>query len=185
MRALMLEVDEALLERRRQWGADVWDEMWEGVLHMVPPPAGRHQDIGGQLLAALLPLARSRGLRLTYETGLYRTDHDYRVPDLMAYERAAASRRGVDGAPVLVVEIRSPGDESDAKVPWYIEQGAREVLVVDRDTLALELYGPDGPVPPEPGGSATLATLGARIRPTGQGLAVDGPSGTAEVNDLD
>ncbi len=44
---------------------------------------------------------------------------------------------GVDGAPVPVVEIRSPGDESYDEVPWYLGRGAEEVLVVDGEPLEL------------------------------------------------
>ncbi|MGH7750722.1 MAG: hypothetical protein ACREQ5_39020, partial [Candidatus Dormibacteria bacterium] len=64
----MLEVDEALLEDRRRKGIDCFDEMWEGVLHMVPPPSEGHQQLGSGLCEVLRPLARARGLRLGYET---------------------------------------------------------------------------------------------------------------------
>ncbi len=32
----------ALLERRRRLGQDLFDEVWEGVLHVNPTPSGRH-----------------------------------------------------------------------------------------------------------------------------------------------
>jgi hypothetical protein len=35
-----------MLDERRRLGQDVRDEMWDGVLHMVPPPGGAHQDYG-------------------------------------------------------------------------------------------------------------------------------------------
>ena len=41
MRAVMLDVPESLLDERRRLGLDVFDEVWEGVLHMVPPPSDR------------------------------------------------------------------------------------------------------------------------------------------------
>ncbi len=34
MKAVMASVPEHILEWRRRTGADQWDEMWEGVLHM-------------------------------------------------------------------------------------------------------------------------------------------------------
>lgn len=49
MRGVMLEVPEHILEERRISGADQWDEVWEGVLHMVPPPNVEHQDCEGQI----------------------------------------------------------------------------------------------------------------------------------------
>jgi hypothetical protein len=48
---------EALLERRRRLGQDLFDEVWEGVLHMNPAPSGRHGDLESQLHVLLAPLA--------------------------------------------------------------------------------------------------------------------------------
>jgi len=37
----MLEAPEELLAERRRKGHDRFDEVWEGVLHMLPPPSSR------------------------------------------------------------------------------------------------------------------------------------------------
>jgi hypothetical protein len=34
----MLEVPQAMLDERQRLGLDGRDEMWDGELHMVPPP---------------------------------------------------------------------------------------------------------------------------------------------------
>jgi Uma2 family endonuclease len=141
MRAVLLEVPPHLLEERRRLGVDRWDEMWEGVLHMVPPPAERHQSLGSRLVEVLGPLARRRGLKFAYEIGLFGADDDYRVPDLVAYRPAQASARGLEVAAELVVELVSPGDESREKLPWYAAQGVTEVVLIDRDTLAVAVIG--------------------------------------------
>ena len=39
-----------------------------------------------------------------------------------------------EGAPTVVVEIRSPGDETMEKLPFYAQIGVPEVWVIDRDT---------------------------------------------------
>ena len=44
MRVLMLEAPQAMLDERRRLGHAVRDEMWDGVLHMVPPPGGADRD---------------------------------------------------------------------------------------------------------------------------------------------
>ena len=49
------------------------------------------------------------------------------------------THRGVEGGAALVVEIRSPGDETDAKVPFYERFGVEQLLIVDRDSAALRL----------------------------------------------
>lgn len=46
----------------------------------------------------------------------------------------------------LVVEIRSPGDDTDQKIPFYAERGVDEVLIVDPRKRRVEWLGrrPDG-----------------------------------------
>ncbi len=91
-----------MLDERRPLGLDGQDEMWDGVLHMVPP-AGGPQRIGAKLLAVLLPLAGRRGLVGHYEAGLFRSQSDYRVPDQLYCRPEDMSERGAEGA-ALVVE---------------------------------------------------------------------------------
>src|SRR5947209_14189297 len=139
MRAVMLEVPEHLLEERRRLGHDRRDEMWEGVLHMAPQPLTRHQIIETRLLVALVPPADARGVVAIGEPNLLRPGTgwaDYRVPDLVVARPENVSVRGVEGRAELVVEIRSPGDESYEKLPFYAGVGCRGVLSVARDALA-------------------------------------------------
>ena len=156
----MLEVDPKLLAERARLGLDGRDEMWDGELHMVPPASGTHQRFGFRLALALNTLAEAQGLLMSYETGFFRTENDYRVPDLAVYRPDQASERGAEGAELLV-EIRSPGDESMVKLPWYLAHGCREVLIIDRDTLAVELHGVDGRI--EPARSAVLGCTFTRV----------------------
>jgi len=53
---------QALLERRRQAGADRLDEVWQGVRHVVPGPSFEHAHVAQQLGELLGPLARAAGL---------------------------------------------------------------------------------------------------------------------------
>ena len=69
MRAVMLEVPPRLPEERRRRGADRWDELWDGELHMVPPPGERHQALGARLLEVIGPRTRALGLKAAYEIG--------------------------------------------------------------------------------------------------------------------
>lgn len=138
----MLEVPQALLADRLWKGADRWDEMWAGELHMVPPPSERHQEVGLALLRALLPQAEERGLIGRYETGLFRpdADKDWRVPDQTYCRPELRSERGIEGPAALVVEVLSPGDETYEKLDWYADLGVSEVLVVDPASRRVELY---------------------------------------------
>jgi len=181
----MLEAPQALLDERASKGLDRRDEMWDGVLHVVPPAQGRHQDIGSQFVAMLQPLARGCGLKYLYETGVFRPgrDDDYRVPDNLVCSPDVMSERGVEGAAHAVVEIASPGDESYDKIGWYLDVGVREVVIVDRDTLVVEVFrSVDGRGEPVRADDTTLRALGVRfMRVDGDHLRVTWPGGQAEV----
>src|SRR5438270_10491423 len=71
---------EALLERRRQLGQDLFDEVWEGVLHMNPAPHSRHGRVDAELARLLYEPARDAGLRHTGPINIGNAE-DYRVPD--------------------------------------------------------------------------------------------------------
>ncbi|MGH8998228.1 MAG: Uma2 family endonuclease [Acidimicrobiia bacterium] len=162
MRAVMLSVPESLLEDRRRAGIDRWDEVWEGVLHMVPPPSGNHQRLNARLLLVFAPLAEARGLVPHVGAGVFRSGDDYRVPDQCYAEPAQVTDRGVDGGPPLVVELLSPGDETYDKLVWYAAAGVEEVLVVDPKTRQAEVFARQGSVmAPRP--SLVLETVGFEL----------------------
>jgi Uma2 family endonuclease len=138
-----VEID-ALIEHRRRLGLDHRDEIWDGVLHMNPPPTGEHQVILQQLAELLGPLARRVGLvPVVNEFGLGREGKDnYRVPDGGLHRRAP---RGVyQGTAALVIEIVSPGDESWDKLPFYAAHEVDEVLIVDPAEHVVHWLGLDG-----------------------------------------
>jgi Uma2 family endonuclease len=145
MRAVMQQVPEAWLEERSRLGHDRFDELWEGVLHMVPPPGFLHQRMGTQVVMFLGPLLNRRGIGTSYETGVFRPGSnrkDYRTPDIVfvALDSPAIREHGIEGAPLAVVEIRSPDDETYDKLPFYAALGVREVIVLTPDARAVEIY---------------------------------------------
>jgi Uma2 family endonuclease len=186
MKAVMLEVPAALLDQRREAGLDKADEMWEGVLHMVPPPGGRHQRFSTRLLLVLAPLAVEVGLEpLQDATGLYAADDDWRVPDQQYVRPEHLSDRGTEGAE-LVVEVRSPGDEAMDKLPWYAAVGVHEVLLVDPVTYRADLHrlaeGQQVHVPTDPSGAVSSAVLGCTFASQPGGLRVSWKGGQATVS---
>jgi Uma2 family endonuclease len=182
VRAVMLEVPQALLDERRARGVDRWDEMWEGELHMVPPPSEQHQAIGTALLVALAPLAGARGLVARYETGLFRpgADDDYKVPDQLYARPELRSERGIEGGASLVVEILSPNDETYQKLDWYAGVGVEEVLVVDPDTRRIELFAnrDDRMAPVDP---VFIECLGVQAETVDGKLRLAWEGGTADI----
>ena len=143
MRAVVLDVPEHWLEERARLGQDRWDEMWEGVLHVVPPPRYQHQAIGTELVGFLVRIVGRRGIQVRYETGVFRRTDDYRIPDLAFLredEPGSHSERGIEKAPLAVLEILSPGDETYEKFPFWAGLGVPEVIVVGPGARSVEVH---------------------------------------------
>jgi Uma2 family endonuclease len=134
-----IDVTEAFLEERSQLGLDKKDELWDGVLHMVPPAFSQHGLLAADLIAALAPIARRRQLRILIEAGVFENAHDYRVPDCSLAKPEQISERGLDSAE-LVIEVLSPNDESRNKFSFYAKVGVREVWLIDPAARATEIY---------------------------------------------
>lgn len=177
------------LARSRPRGLAPRDEVWEGELHMVPPPHGDHGRLNDHLALFFLPHWEQLGLGVTYsEAGVRRPGSgqigvlgesvpaDYRTPDrsFLCSERQDRFQGGwIVGGPDVVLEIVSPGDETRARLPFYRDVGVREVILIDRDTRRVEVLRPsdghpnDGgwePTPAAADRSLGSAVLGTRFR---------------------
>jgi Uma2 family endonuclease len=145
MRTLVLDPStadlEELLERRARSGLDRLDEVWGGVLHVIPAPSLAHARIAQQLAELLGPVARAGGLEsVMHEFNLGESERDFRVPDGGLHRPGAAGTWLPKAA--LVVEIVSPRDETWEKLPFYATHGVEETLIVDpgeREVHWLEL----------------------------------------------
>lgn len=127
-----------LIQRRRELGQDLFDEVWGGVLHMNPAPRGRHGAIETQLSVLLAPLAHAAGLVTTGQFNVGGSEEDYRVPDL-GLHRDFTDRVWYPTA-ALVVEIVSPGDESYKKFDFYASHAVDEVVIVDPSEHAVRWF---------------------------------------------
>ncbi|HEY5924160.1 MAG TPA: Uma2 family endonuclease [Kofleriaceae bacterium] len=141
MRAVVLEMPPHWIEERRRLGHDLRDEVWDGVLHMVPQPGTPHMGLSSDLVFVLIPLARARGYRVFFETSLFGAagEKNYRVPDLTIVHPDNVSERGFEQHAELVIEILSANDESRDKLPFYAMCGVREVWLIDPATRAFEI----------------------------------------------
>lgn len=184
MKAVTPEVPPDIRAHRQRTGADRWDEMWEGVLHMPPMPNRAHQELEGAIEAWLRTYwVRPHGNKVYHQINLATPEgwpNDYRIPDLVLL---TPDRFDIDkneyfeGPPTVVVEIRSPGDETTEKIPFYAKLGVPEVWVVDRDTKAPQLYVLEGSdyrnSPPDDDGWVHSVATGIQLRAaTGQKLAM-------------
>ena len=144
MDTVVIDPPSAVLAERQRLGLDHHDEVWDGEYHLVPSPSNEHMRVEGELFAALLPVIRGTELEIRIEISVFEPGApgacDYRTPDLTIYPRGVGSERGADGAASLVVEIRSPADESFEKLPYYAQLGIGEVLIIDRDTKVVRRW---------------------------------------------
>ena len=148
------------LERRQALGQDRYDEVWEGVYHVVPAPRATHGRLDRQLNRLLHESASAAGLTDSSAFNLGEPD-DYRVPD-GGYHRQASDAVYVPTAAV-VVEIVSPRDETYAKLPFYAAHGVDEVLVVDPGLRRVRLYQRRDAGYEETGRSALLGVRAAEL----------------------
>jgi Uma2 family endonuclease len=150
MVALILDksLERRLIARRRRLGIDHWDEVWDGVYVMSPPPDIEHQDFGFDLVEVLRLIVKRAGLGEVF-SGVAISDHghdwrkNFRVPDASIFlnDNPAEDRETHwFGSPDLAIEIVSPKDRSRKKIPFYEKIGTRELLIVDRKPWQLSLY---------------------------------------------
>jgi hypothetical protein len=150
MKAVMTSIPTHWLNEHKNSDAAQWDEMWEGVLHVPPTPNRMHQRFVRDLQAHLQRVwAEPRGAEVDQEVNLttpedeHHWTHNYRIPDLVLL---TPDRFHIDkieymvGAPLVVMEIHSPGDESYDKFDFYAGLGVPEVWIIHRDTKEPEVY---------------------------------------------
>jgi Uma2 family endonuclease len=169
---------------RRQTGNDKFDEMWEGVPHMTPAPKRSHQNFQWALETWLRTFwAASSGNQVFHDVNIASPGawpRNYRVPELVLLtpDRFAIDHDDYfEGAPTVVVEIRSTGDETMEKLPFYARLGVPEVWIIDRGTWQPEVLalrdGQYQPQSPAADGWLDSAATGVRLRgETGNCLAL-------------
>lgn len=142
-------VEDRLVAERKASGADRYDEVWEGIYMMTPIPNTEHQRIVARLTSILLEIIDWPELgEVCAGVNLSRADiqdwtQDYRVPDVAVLLQGSRGedcnthwRGGVD----FLIEVTSPGDRTREKIPFYSRIGVVELLLLDRQSWALELY---------------------------------------------
>jgi Uma2 family endonuclease len=141
-----------LIEERKRKGIDLYDEVWEGMYVMPAMPTWAHQKILDDLGDILTEVVK-RGRIGDKVQGANVSDrregweHNYRVPDLIVVlknTRAILCGTHICGGPDFLVEIESPGDDTEEKVPFYGKIGVRELLIIHRDNRTLRLLRLEG-----------------------------------------
>jgi Uma2 family endonuclease len=141
-----------LIRERKRKGIDLYDEVWEGMYVMPSMPTNAHQKLLDDLGDILTDVVKREKLGDKYQ-GANVSDrrkgwkYNYRVPDMVVVLR---NSRAIDcdthfcGGPDFLVEIQSPGDDTEEKVPFYGKIGVRELLIIHRDKRTLRLLRLEG-----------------------------------------
>ena len=144
--------DDVIRDRRKR-GIDLHDEVWDGVYVVSPFASNPHQTVVSRLTRILGAIIEDTGRGVVlpganvsdYEGQEWKKSH--RTPDVVVVLNGS---RAVDcgthwfGGPDFLVEVKSPGDKTDAKMPFYARVGVRELLIIHRDTRRLRLFRNDG-----------------------------------------
>lgn len=141
-------VEDEIRAQRKASGGDRYDEVWEGTYVMAPLANLEHQHLAMRLAAILDELFGRTGQAQVFaganvsdrEKGW---DKNFRCPDVVvAFHGGRARHCGTHwcGGPDFLTEIISRDDKSRDKFEFYARIGVRELLLVDRDPWALELY---------------------------------------------
>jgi Uma2 family endonuclease len=171
----MSRVPPDILALRKRTGADQWDEMWEGVLHMTPAPNFDHQQFQCALTTWLeTHWAQPNGHLVCPQVNVAAVGgwpDDYRIPDvvLLGKDRFHINHNEyLEGPPTAVVEIHSPGDEAYEKLDFYADLGVPEVWIIDRDAKTPAVYllraGRYDELSPDDDGWLHSPATGARMR---------------------
>ncbi len=131
------EVLISLISERQRLGLDTHDEVWQGDYHMAPAANFQHGRVGAELVGLFQAPARVAGLTVSLEFNVG-DPQNFRVPDLGVH-RGQPSGVWIDSA-AIVVEVRSPDDETYDKFDFYFERGIEEVLVTDLATKVVTWF---------------------------------------------
>lgn len=129
-------------------------EIIEGALYEMPAANSEHALIIMNLILRVFgPVVGALGGQLlTAPLDLFLRDGNPVQPDLLILlpeQRGQISRRGVEGAPALVVEVLSPSNSRHdlvTKRALYARAGVPEYWIVSPEAMSVEILALDGAV---------------------------------------
>lgn len=121
-------------------------EILRGNLLVTPAPRPVHQRVLLRLAAVLREHFREHGRAEVFiaPIDLILSEHDVLQPDLLVVDdRSSITSRGIEGAPLLVVEILSEATadrDRGVKARRYAEAGIGHYWLVDPDARSIECH---------------------------------------------
>lgn len=127
-------------------------EILDGEHYVTPAPSPLHQRVSKRLQRKLEDYFEARGLGEVFNApiDMILGPHDVAQPDLLVVTDASqVSRRAIEGAPLLVVEVLSPSTrhhDYEVKMRRYAALGVLHYWIVDPDMTWVACYRLDGGV---------------------------------------
>jgi Uma2 family endonuclease len=120
-------------------------EVLEGSLFVTPAPSSGHQHASKRLFRQLEDYFEARALGEAFfaPMDVILGPHDIVQPDLVVARPEQVSERGIEGAPLLVVEVLSPSTrehDRKRKAARYAALGVAHCWIVDPEARSLECY---------------------------------------------
>jgi Uma2 family endonuclease len=164
-----------LIRQRKKLGHDRYDEVWDGVYVMPTLPTLTHQKLVHDLDSVFDDVVVKAGKGEVYP-GANVSDRpknwkrNYRCPDVVVVlneGQAVNCDAFILGGPDFLVEIRSPREDPNKKLPFYSKIRVRELLILDRDSRTPKLLRHNGDelVPVEPTSAAGEKWLFSEVLP--------------------
>jgi|SRR3954454_10271712 Uma2 family endonuclease len=120
-------------------------ELINGELITMPPPENKHSLISARIFSLLLtrwPVGRAWGDHTGYRMGGGWVEPDASV----SWPNQPQDDKYLLQAPMLAVEILSPGEDIDEKLTLYFDEGALEVWVINIRKKSMTVYLRSGDV---------------------------------------
>jgi Uma2 family endonuclease len=119
-------------------------ELIGGEVHVTPAPSPRHQELVGNLFVMLREHFRPPVKVFISPIDVILTPHDVVQPDLVVVANPSQiSGRGIEGPPLLVIEVLSPTTtvyDRTTKSQRYVALGIPHYWIVDPETQTLECF---------------------------------------------
>ena len=121
-------------------------EILDGEIYMTPSPSPRHQYVSKRLQRILERYFEDRLGYQVFDSPLdvILADDDIVQPDLLVVaDRPQISARGIEGAPIVVVEILSPSRPAYdrlTKARRYAARGVLHYWLVDPEARTIECF---------------------------------------------
>jgi Uma2 family endonuclease len=119
-------------------------ELIDGQVYVTPAPSPLHQRLVGRLFRLLSEYFLAPAEVFVAPIDVILTPHDVVQPDLVVVaNQSQVSRRGIEGPPLLVVEVLSPTTtvyDRTTKAQRYAALGISHYWLADPETRTLECF---------------------------------------------